>query len=82
MSETEIIDLPDLPKDVARHKQELAVITDGWSKKMTLNQILQDVERKVLLETLKKYETQCEAAAALGVSQPTIARRLKKYDIK
>jgi TyrR family helix-turn-helix protein len=49
---------------------------------MTLKQILKDVERKVLLQTLEKYKNQSEMAAALGVSQPTIARRLKKFDIK
>lgn len=82
MSETEVIDLPDLPKDVARRTPELAIVAAEGPNEMTLKQILQSVERKVLLRTLKKYKNQCEAAAALGVSQPTIARRLKKYDIK
>jgi TyrR family helix-turn-helix protein len=49
---------------------------------MTLKHILKSVERKVLLQTVKKYKNQSKMAAALGVSQPTIARRLKKYDIK
>jgi PAS domain S-box-containing protein len=82
ISETEVVDLQDLPKDVAGRTPELSIMATAWSKEMTLEQILQNVERKVLLRTLEKYETQCEAAAALGVSQPTIARRLKKYDIK
>ncbi len=82
MSETEVVDLPDLPRDVARRTPELSIEAAEWSKEMTLKQILQSVEQKVLLRTLKKYKNQCEAAAVLGVSQPTIARRLKKYDIK
>jgi TyrR family helix-turn-helix protein len=49
---------------------------------MTLKQILKSVEQKVLLQTLEKYKNQSDMAAALGVSQPTIARRLKKYGIK
>lgn len=82
MSETEVVDLPDLPKDVAKRTSDVAIVDTEESKEMTLKTILQSVERKVLLRTLKKYKNQCEAAAALGVSQPTIARRLEKYDIK
>ena len=81
MSETEVVDLADLPKDVALRSPELSVEAAEWPAEMTLQQILKSVERKVILRTLKKYKNQCEAAAALGVSQPTIARRLKKYDI-
>ncbi len=79
MSGPEIIDLPDLPKDVAGRTPEQAVLADRWPQEMTLDDILQNVERKVLAAAIKKHKTQCEAAAALGVSQPTIARRLKKY---
>jgi TyrR family helix-turn-helix protein len=82
MSETEVIDLPDLPKDVARHTPEDPAFAEQWPKGMTLKQILKSVEREVLLKALEKYKNQSEMAAALGVSQPTIARRLKKYGIK
>ena len=82
MSETGVVDLPDLPKDVARRTPGLSIEAAEWPEEMTLKQILQSVEREVLLRTLKKYKNQCEAATALGVSQPTIARRQKKYDIK
>ncbi len=81
MSETEIIDLPDLPKDVVRCRLEDPALADAWSGKMTLKQILKSVERKVLLRTLEQYNNQSEMASALGVSQPTIARRLKEYGI-
>ncbi len=82
MSETEVIDIPDLPKDVTRRTPELSMLASNWSKEMTLKQILHSVEREVLVRTTKKHKNQCEAAAALGVSQPTIARRLKKYGIR
>jgi TyrR family helix-turn-helix protein len=81
MSETGVIDLPDLPKDVVRFTPEDLVLADEWPKQMTLKQILKSVERQVLLQTLEKYRNQSEVAAALGVSQPTIARRLKKYNL-
>jgi len=49
---------------------------------MTLREILETVEKKVMLQAVKKYKNQVAAAAVLGVSQPTIARRLKKYNIE
>lgn len=81
MSETEVIDLQDLPKDVVKHQLEDPVLAGQWPEEMTLKQILKSVERKVLLRTLGKYKNQSKVAAALGVSQPTIARRLKEYGI-
>jgi PAS domain S-box-containing protein len=82
MSETEIIDLTDLPGDVVRCTRQDPASIDEWPNKMTLKQILTSVERKVLLRTVKKHKNQSEVAAALGVSQPTIARRLKEYNIR
>jgi PAS domain S-box-containing protein len=82
MSETEVIDIPDLPKDVTLRTPGLSLLNTNGSEEMTLKQILHSVEREVLVRTIKKHKNQCEAAAVLGVSQPTIARRLKKYSIK
>jgi transcriptional regulator with PAS, ATPase and Fis domain len=81
MSETEVIDLLDLPKDIVRSRPEISLDTTGWPKDMTLKQILQSVEKKVMLQAMEKFKNQSDAAAALGVSQPTIARRLKKYGL-
>jgi len=81
MSETEVVDILDLPKDVARRNSELSVTDTEWPEEMTLKQILQSVERQVMLRTFEKYKNQSKVAAALGVSQPTIARRWKKYGI-
>lgn len=82
MSETEVIDRLDLPKDVVGRISDSSLFDSGWPEGMTLKQILEGVERKVMLQTLKKYKNQSEAAVVLGVSQPTIARRLKKYNIE
>ncbi len=82
ISDTEIIDLPDLPRDVACCSTDGVAGDTVWPENMTLAEILQGVERKILLRTVKMHKNQCKAAAALGVSQPTIARRLKKYHIR
>ncbi|MCP4744688.1 MAG: PAS domain-containing protein [Desulfobacteraceae bacterium] len=82
MSETEIIDLQDLPNDIVCGISNKFGQSTQWPAKMCLKQILERVERDVLMQTIEKYGNQSSAAAALGVSQPTIARRLKKYNIK
>jgi PAS domain S-box-containing protein len=82
MSETEVVDLLDLPKDVVGRTSESSIFDPGWPEEMTLKQILESVERKVIIQTVQKYKNQSAVAAVLGVSQPTIARRLKKYNIE
>jgi transcriptional regulator with PAS, ATPase and Fis domain len=72
----------DLPKDVVESTTESLIFDSGWPEEMTLKQILESVERKVMVQAVKKYKKQSAAAAILGVSQPTIARRLKKYNIE
>ncbi len=82
MSETEVIDLMDLPRDVRESTSDSSILETGWPEGMSLKQILEGVERKVMFQTAKKYKNQAAAAAVLGVSQPTIARRFKKYGIE
>lgn len=82
MSETEVVDHLDLPKDVVGRESESTLLDTVWSDHMTLKEILENVEKKVMLQAVQKYKNQSAAAAALGVSQPTIARRLKKYKIE
>ncbi|SHO51650.1 sigma 54-interacting transcriptional regulator [Desulfopila aestuarii] len=82
MSDTDIIDQMDLPKDVRNDSPGPSILEAGWPKGLSLKQILENVERKVILQTLQTYKNQGAVAAVLGVSQPTIARRIKKLNIK
>ena len=82
MSETEVVDHLDLPRDVAGREPESHLLDTVWSDGMTLKEILESVEKKVMLQAVQKYKNQSAAAAVLGVSQPTIARRLQKYKIE
>ncbi|WP_349407521.1 sigma-54 interaction domain-containing protein [Pseudalkalibacillus sp. SCS-8] len=50
--------------------------------KGTLNVILNEVEESILRKARKRYRTTTQIAEALGISQPTVVRKLKKYDIK
>lgn len=45
----------------------------------TLPHLLESVEKKVLLNAQKRYRTTTEMAIALGISQPSVVRKLKKY---
>jgi len=81
MSENQVIDFSDLPADVARLSSQNTAAVTVWPEEGTLEQTLEYVEKRVLLQAMKKYKNQTQASTALGVSQPTIARRLKKYKI-
>ncbi|WP_224982406.1 sigma 54-interacting transcriptional regulator [Geomonas agri] len=86
MSETEVIDLQDLPKQlfgsaaeqpVPQSEQALPV----WPADMTLEQILESVERSLLSDAMKEHGNQYRIAESLGINQSTVARKLKKYGI-
>ena len=82
MSDTELIDVNDLPQTVVSGAGELERLPLGnWPPEMGMAQILESVERIVLLETSKRHRKQQEIATALGMSQPTVARKLQKYGI-
>jgi DNA-binding NtrC family response regulator len=80
MSESPQIEIEDLPAAITSHLLPeltcgIGMIEDG----QTLPQVMAGVERRILNEALIKYGTQTKAAAALGINQSTIARKLKRY---
>lgn len=48
---------------------------------MPLKDAVEEVEKQIIMKTLQKYSTTREVASALGVSQPTIVRKMKKYNL-
>lgn len=48
----------------------------------TLNDILEAVEKQVLIDAKKKYKTTVKIGKMLGISQPSVVRKLKKYKIE
>ena len=48
----------------------------------SLKAALEHAEREILLKAKKQYKTTRAMAKALGVSQPTIVRKLQKYRIE
>jgi PAS domain S-box-containing protein/TyrR family helix-turn-helix protein len=81
MSETELIDLRDLPSHIGSKAEVCGDTLGWWPPEMTLEQILASIERTLLFDSYKAYGNQYRMAEALGVNQSTIARKLKKYRI-
>jgi len=75
-NETQTITLDDLPvKYQPDAGERIGIELDG----QTLPHILDSVEKKVLLNAQKRYKTTTEMANILGISQPSVVRKLKKY---
>jgi DNA-binding NtrC family response regulator len=51
MSDTEVLDVNDLPQVVVKRSVDGAQRMDIWPEEMTMVQILESVERQVLLES-------------------------------
>ena len=81
MAESELIDVADLPSQITvqsgARQFSLGQLVGGQS----LQQTLDNVEKKVLADALQQYQNQSEIATALGVNQSTIARKLKKFKL-
>ena len=51
-------------------------------KNKTLKDIMYEVECNVIMQVMHKYKTSTKAAQVLGISQPTVSRKLKKMQSK
>lgn len=76
-STSRIITMSDLP-DTYRYNQ--TPIID--STKQNLNEILDEVEKQVLTRVRNQCKTTVLMAKVLGISQPSVVRKIKKYGIK
>ena len=81
MSETDLIDLPDLPAQVNSHSASLGFNDLDWPEGINLQQALDQVEKSLLSKATERFRYQTKVAAALGVNQSTIARKLKKHGL-
>jgi len=62
-------------------KEEIEELYNIGREEITLDEAVSIIERQLIYRALKKYGTTRNAAKVLGVSQPTIVRKAKKYDI-
>lgn len=81
MSESEQIDLEDLPGSVATSGEIICDPDEGLTEGLSLQDIVARVEQRVLARALAQHGTQAQVAAALKINQSTVARKLKKHGI-
>jgi DNA-binding NtrC family response regulator len=82
MTDGELIDVHDLPRAIVLGEGDSAGLQPlSWPGIMSMQQIMESVERAVLLEASRRWRRQQDVAAALDMSQPTVARKLHKYGI-
>lgn len=80
ISAENIIDINDIPARMLQ--QEKPAINLDKNKK-SLGQIVDDYEKEVILELLKKHKGNClEAAKEAGIHKSNFYRKLQKYGIK
>ena len=76
----EIIDYFDLPDYIQNQSdQGLMAGKDFESLHLSLPEVLESVEKKILLSAYEKYGSTTKVAKALGISQPSVSVKLKKY---
>lgn len=71
----------DLPGSVRETITAQDPSLDAWQPGKTLQNMVEDLEKRVLQTALRKGRTQATAAKLLGINQSTIARKLKKYQL-
>ncbi|MBS4215160.1 sigma-54 interaction domain-containing protein [Neobacillus rhizophilus] len=54
---------------------------DSPTKEWSLKELVEELERKVIKETMKEYRTTRKAANKLGISQPALVKKMQKLKI-
>lgn len=76
MTHDEVISYEHLPPYI-KFSSNYIDVNDNAGK--TLPEILNSVEKKIILDTYKKYKSTVKVAEVLGISQPSVSVKLKKY---
>lgn len=69
----------DLPASVLSSVGSGTCEQELWDSALTLQEMIERLEKKVLEKTMKSQGTQKKTAELLGLNQSTVARKLKKY---
>ena len=81
MTDTELIGLPDLPSQITARSEEGGLEQIQWHVDMTLQQVVDDVEKRLLEQARTRFRNQTEVAEALGINQSTVARKMQKHGL-
>ncbi|MEO2075869.1 MAG: sigma 54-interacting transcriptional regulator [Bacillus sp. (in: firmicutes)] len=78
-SPKQLIEIDNLPNHFRKSFTDVTTVDDG---NRSLNEILESVEKQVLIKAKKRYKTTTDMAKALGISQPSVFRKIRKYEIE
>ena len=81
MSDTELIGLSDLPQQVRSEVTSDGLPLNRLPQGLSLQQTLDHVEKELLSQARSRCGNQTEIAAALGINQSTVARKLRKHGL-
>jgi len=60
---------------------DLPFVQDGKdNRRMSLKQILQEVEKEIILEKMKEHKTTRKAADILGISQSALVKKMQRFN--
>jgi len=84
LSNNEYLQLLDLPwhKNDTDNISADEFITKNTKRIMTLNEAIEDVEKQILSEAMKKYKSTRKIADVLKIDQSTVVRKIEKYGLK
>ncbi len=72
--------VPDnLPEFILDNEDEKCIFKIPYNEELKAS--LEDVEKQIIYNAVKRYKTTRKVAKILGVSQPTIVRKMSKYNI-
>ncbi|PFP30585.1 RNA polymerase subunit sigma-54 [Bacillus sp. AFS073361] len=77
-SPKQLIEIENLPPHFRKSFSHVTSVDDN---NRSLNEILDSVEKQVLLKARKQYKTTIDMAKALGISQPSVFRKIRKHGI-
>ncbi|MEH7502782.1 sigma 54-interacting transcriptional regulator [Neobacillus drentensis] len=77
-SPKQLIEIENLPNHFRKSFTDVTSVDEG---NRSLNEILESVEKQVLIKARKRYKTTIDMAKALGISQPSVFRKIRKYEI-
>ncbi|MBM7583673.1 transcriptional regulator with PAS, ATPase and Fis domain [Bacillus pakistanensis] len=79
ISPKHLIEMDHLPD---RYLKSSSNYTDIDDNGQSLTEVLNNVEKQILSKVRKRYKTTVRMAKALGISQPSVVRKMKKHRIK
>ena len=81
MCDSKFITLPDLPDYIVSPQQGQAPAGDHFST-LDMKEAVVKIEKQMINDAFKKCKNTREAAKLLGVSQPTLVRKMKRYGLQ